>query len=52
MSLTVDEWDDYQDYLADLTDKELKIELEWLESVGKAKKRGSVVSCIENYTLQ
>ena len=25
---------------------------EWLESVGKAKQRGSVVSCIENNTLQ
>lgn len=46
------EWDDYRDYLLELTQEELMVELEWLESVGQAKKRGSVVSCIENYTIQ
>lgn len=52
MSVTTQEWEEYHEYLADLTDEELKIELEWLESVGKAKKRGSVVSSVENYTIQ
>lgn len=50
--ITSEEWDDYRDYLADLTQEELEVELKWLDSVGKAKKRGSVVSCIENYTIQ
>jgi hypothetical protein len=52
MSITTEEWQDYNEYLAKLTDEELKIELSWLESVGKAKKRGSSVSSIENYTVQ
>ena len=46
------EWLEYEEYLAELTEDELKIELDWLQSVGDAKKRGSVVSCIENYTVQ
>ena len=50
--INTEEWSEYNEYLAELTDEELKIELEWLESIGKAKKRGSVVSCIENDTLQ
>jgi hypothetical protein len=50
--ITHDEWEDYADYLDELTDEELKIELQWLESVGKAKQRGSVVSSVENFTLQ
>lgn len=50
--ITNEEWEDYEDYLAELTDEELKIELQWLESVGKAKKRGSVVSSVENFTIQ
>ena len=50
--INTEEWSEYHEYLAELTDEELKIELEWLESIGKAKKRGSVVSCIENDTLQ
>ena len=50
--ITSEEWDDYRDYLSDLTQEELEVELKWLESVGQAKKRGSVVSCIENYTIQ
>ena len=52
MSITNEEWEEYQDYLAELTDEELKIELQWLDSVGKAKRRGSVVSSVENYTMQ
>jgi hypothetical protein len=50
--ITIEEWEDYKDYLSDLTQEELEVELKWLESVGQAKKRGSVVSCIENYTIQ
>ena len=50
--ITSEEWEDYRDYLSDLTQEELEVELRWLESVGQAKKRGSVVSCIENYTIQ
>jgi hypothetical protein len=50
--ITNEEWEDYRDYLSDLTQEELEVELKWLESVGQAKKRGSVVSCIENYTIQ
>ena len=52
MSITSEEWLEYADYLESLTKDELKTELEWLESVGEAKKRGSVVSCIEVNTLQ
>jgi hypothetical protein len=52
MSITSEEWQEYEDYLMDLTDEELRIELKWLESVGEAKKRGSSVSCIENFTIQ
>jgi hypothetical protein len=50
--ITNEEWEDYRNYLSDLTQEELEVELKWLESVGQAKKRGSVVSCIENYTIQ
>lgn len=50
--INAEEWQEYNEYLAELTDEELGIELQWLESVGKAKQRGSVVSCIENDTLQ
>jgi hypothetical protein len=50
--ITHDEWEEYEDYLFKLTDEELKIELQWLDSVGKAKQRGSVVTSVENYTIQ
>lgn len=50
--ITHEEWQEYADYLDGLTDEEFKIELAWLESVGKAKQRGSVVSSVENFTLQ
>jgi hypothetical protein len=50
--ISTEEWKEYEDYLMDLTTEELKIELNWLKSVGQAKERGSVVSCIENYTVQ
>ena len=38
-----EEMQDYEQYLAELTEDELKIELQWLESIGQAKKRGSTV---------
>jgi len=52
MSITSEQWREYEEYLDTLTEEELAIELEWLRSVGIAKQRGSVVSCIENYTIQ
>ena len=38
-----EEWEDYEEYLQELTSEELKIELQWLQSIGEAKKRGSTV---------
>ena len=38
MSLTAEEWEEYREYLTELTDEELEVELEWLETIGKAKK--------------
>lgn len=50
--ITDEEWQEYSDYLDDLTDEEFEIELKWLESIGRAKQRGSIVTSVENYTLQ
>jgi len=52
MSITKEEWEEYSEYLDSLSDEEFKIELQWLESVGKAKQRGSVVSSVDNFTIQ
>jgi len=52
MSITNEEWLEYADYLDTLTENELKIEIEWLKSIGEAKKRGSVISYIEIDTIQ
>ena len=52
MSITREEWDDYLDYLTELTDEEIEIELQWLESVGIAKQRGSLVTSDVSFTLQ
>lgn len=52
MSITAEDWQEYEEYLMNLTDEELRIELKWLDSVGKAKSRGSVVTSVENNTLQ
>lgn len=49
--ITNEEWEDYEGYLSELTEDELKTELAWLESVGKAKKMGSTVTSIENFEL-
>lgn len=47
--ITSEEWQEYEEYLAELTDEELKIELKWLESIGKAKRRGSTVVAVEQF---
>jgi hypothetical protein len=52
MSITSDEWAEYEEYLETLSQKELEIEIEWLKSVGIAKQRGSVVTTIAVETLQ
>jgi hypothetical protein len=52
MSITTEEWQEYADYLDTLSDGELQIEMEWLKSIGEAKKRGSLVSFIEYNTIQ
>jgi hypothetical protein len=50
--ITDEEWLEYADYLDTLTENEFETEMKWLKSIGEAKKRGSVVSFIENITLQ
>lgn len=50
--ISTEEWQEYKEYLSELTDEELKIELQWLETLGKAKKRGSTISSVQPDTLQ
>lgn len=50
--ITNEEWQEYSEYLDELTDEEFEIELQWLESIGNAKKRGSIITSVENYTIQ
>jgi hypothetical protein len=50
--ITRDEWEDYEEYLQTLNEKELEIELEWLKSVGIAKQRGSTVTSTQTDTIQ
>lgn len=47
--LTQEEYEEYEEYLQELTAEELKIELQWLTSIGEAKKRGSTVVPNESY---
>jgi hypothetical protein len=47
-----EQWREYETYLQALTEEELKIELQWLKSVGIAKKRGSTVTSTQTDTLQ
>lgn len=47
--ISQEEWEDYEEYLQELTDEELKIELQWLESIGEAKRRGSTVVPNQSY---
>jgi hypothetical protein len=52
MSITNEDWAEYEEYLETLSEFELEIEIEWLKSVGIAKQRGSVVTTIEVSTIQ
>ena len=52
MSITKQEWEEYEEYLDTLTEEQLEIEIEWLKSVGIAKERGSIVTSVQNDTLQ
>lgn len=47
--ITNEEWQEYQEYLDELTDEEFKIEIQWLQSIGEAKKRGSTVVINNSY---
>jgi hypothetical protein len=47
--ITQEEWEDYEEYLEGLTDEEVRIELEWLKSIGMAKQRGCTVVPNESY---
>jgi hypothetical protein len=46
------QWEEYQVYLRSLSAEELKIELQWLETMGKAKKNGATISSMQTDTLQ
>jgi hypothetical protein len=50
--LSKEEWQEYADYLDGLSNEEMKIEMEWLKTLGEAKKRGSLLCLEENYTIQ
>ena len=52
MSITNEEWEDYEEYLETLSESQLQIEIEWLKSVGIAKERGSTVTSNQTDTLQ
>jgi hypothetical protein len=52
MSLSDEQWREYETYLKALTEEELEIELQWLKSVGIAKERGSTVTSAQTDTLQ
>jgi len=52
MSISAEDWAEYEEYLETLTEEELQIEIEWLKSVGIAKERGSVVTSVQTDTLQ
>jgi hypothetical protein len=52
MTISNEEWEDYEEYLETLSQSELEIELEWLKSVGIAKQRGSIVAFTQTDTLQ
>ena len=39
-----EDWDDYEEYLQELSDKELEIELKFIEKLGKVKKQGKIIA--------
>lgn len=47
--ITAEEWQEYEEYLMELSPEELRIEMDWLKSVGEAKKRGSTVVPNESF---
>jgi hypothetical protein len=51
MSISKEEWEDYEEYLETLSEAQLQIEIEWLKSVGIAKERGSTVASDQTDTL-
>jgi hypothetical protein len=50
--ISEEQWIEYGDYLQSLSVEEIKIELQWLKSVGIAKQRGSTVTSTQTDTLQ
>jgi hypothetical protein len=52
MSISKEEWEEYEEYLETLSEAQLQIEIEWLKSVGIAKERGSTVTSDQSDTLQ
>jgi len=50
--ITEQEWQEYEEYWQTLSAEEKIIELDWLETIGKAKKNGSTISSIQPDTLQ
>jgi hypothetical protein len=52
MTISKEDWEDYEEYLETLSESELEIELEWLKSVGIAKRRGSTVTSNQTDTIQ
>ena len=47
--ISAEEWQEYEEYLQELSSEELKIEMSWLKSIGEAKKRGSTIVHSETY---
>lgn len=44
-----EEWDDYEEYLQELSDKEIEIELKFLKALGKVKKQGKNIIPNQSY---
>lgn len=49
--LSESEWQEYQAYLVQLSAEELKIELQWLDTLGEAKRNGSTIASVQTDTL-
>lgn len=48
---TVEEWEDFEEYLECLSDEEYEVELRWLESVAQAKMEGKFITENDSYYL-
>lgn len=44
-----EDWDDYEEYLQNLSAKELEIELKLLKTLGEAKKEGKIIVPSETF---